>query len=445
MDDDLANKVEKALKPVRRSSDNGAMSSNTNCFNRRPPSDTPLISYSNSPSDGLGGSGSTITAHRSTSSSSIPPLSLPQRRATTLDVPGLTRSKVSPDGKIAARDIESKLVIVMVGLPARGKSYVTKKLCRYLNWQQHGAKIFNVGNTRRQADQKVGPAIRPLPDTSEEAQRRAYQEAKALEDEENGAPLHHEHKKSTDTQHSAEFFSPDNIQTSMLREKWAMDTLDQLLDYVLNENGSVGILDATNTTIARRKKVLQRIKERTNGRLKVLFLESICTRSEIIDANIRLKLSGPDYKDMDPEVAINDFVERLHNYEKVYQTIGPEEENSDEDFQYIKMIDVGRKVVCYNITGFLAGQAVFFLLNFNLSDRQLWITRHGESEDNATGRIGGDACLTKGGEKFAKALARFMDFQKSEFRKRQLEKFAQRVQIFKKTRIRTHYSIERTG
>lgn len=49
------------------------------------------------------------------------------RRATTLDVPGLTKSRVSPDGRIASRDVGAKLVIVMVGLPARGKSYIVKK------------------------------------------------------------------------------------------------------------------------------------------------------------------------------------------------------------------------------------------------------------------------------------------------------------------------------
>lgn len=31
-------------------------------------------------------------------------------RATTIDVPGLTKSKVSPDGRIASRDLGSKLV-----------------------------------------------------------------------------------------------------------------------------------------------------------------------------------------------------------------------------------------------------------------------------------------------------------------------------------------------
>jgi hypothetical protein len=41
------------------------------------------------------------------------------------------------------------------------------------------------------------------------------------------------------------------------------------------------------------------------------------------------------------------------------------------------MINVGKKLVAHNIQGFLAGQAIFFLLNFNLAERQIWITRHG--------------------------------------------------------------------
>ena len=77
--------------------------------------------------------------------------STPRSRPTTLDIPGLTKSKVSPDGRIAQRDVGAKLVIVMVGLPARGKSYITKKLARYLNWLQHDTRIFNVGERRRVA------------------------------------------------------------------------------------------------------------------------------------------------------------------------------------------------------------------------------------------------------------------------------------------------------
>lgn len=460
-------------------------------FNRHPLSDTPIQSISNSPSQ-LPHSGSSITpvGHASALSSEsstptsgpvrtgpysnytaaattpgghldpteksppnpnkIPPLHLPPRRvATTLDVPGLTRSKVSPDGLIAARDVESKLVIVMVGLPARGKSYVTKKLCRYLNWQQHGSRIFNVGNTRRKANQNLGPANQPLPDTNVtdvnenifnkpvHTVTTAINSQSELSLSPKQSPIDPSSNSNTDqntntserkTLHSADFFSPDNPKTFALREKWAMDTLEDLLDYVLDGKGSVGILDATNSTIARRRKVLDRINERSEGRLKVLFLESICSDNSIIESNIRLKLSGPDYKDVDTDVAINDFVSRMRNYEKAYQTIGPEEE-ADDNFQYIKMIDVGRKVVCCNIKGFLAGQVVFFLLNFNLAERQIWITRHGESEDNATGRIGGDAPLTARGRKFAAAASRFMRYQKKEFRKQQLKNHKERVRI----------------
>lgn len=54
-----------------------------------------------------------------------------KRRPTTIDVPGLTKSKTSPDGLISKEDSGSKLVIVMVGLPATGKSFITNKLSRF--------------------------------------------------------------------------------------------------------------------------------------------------------------------------------------------------------------------------------------------------------------------------------------------------------------------------
>ena len=38
----------------------------------------------------------------------------------------------------------------MVGLPARGKSYISKKLCKYLIWLGYEARVFNIGNYRRE-------------------------------------------------------------------------------------------------------------------------------------------------------------------------------------------------------------------------------------------------------------------------------------------------------
>ena len=43
-----------------------------------------------------------------------------------------------------------KLALVLVGLPARGKSAVAAKITRFLCWQGYRARIFNVGNYRRE-------------------------------------------------------------------------------------------------------------------------------------------------------------------------------------------------------------------------------------------------------------------------------------------------------
>ncbi len=37
----------------------------------------------------------------------------------------------------------------MVGLPARGKTYIARKLSRYLSWLGLRTQVFNVGNYRR--------------------------------------------------------------------------------------------------------------------------------------------------------------------------------------------------------------------------------------------------------------------------------------------------------
>ena len=76
-----------------------------------------------------------------------------------------------------------------------------------------------------------------------------------------------------------------------MRDELAMDTLEELLRWLINENGSVGILgifvflfflisqDATNSTRARRKLILDRVNEIED--LNVLFLESLCTDKKV--------------------------------------------------------------------------------------------------------------------------------------------------------------------
>jgi 6-phosphofructo-2-kinase len=219
----------------------------------------------------------------------------------------MTRSRVSPDGRIAQRDVASKLVIIMVGLPARGKSYITKKIQRYLSWQQHETRIFNVGNRRRvAAGTSMGPISLPLrsPRTQKadlcirtgsisgiiDAPTQAahillngsdpvQQDEPLLPDLTKASPPSELPNVETIDQ-SAEFFDPLNAKASQIREQVAMSTLDELLDFLLEQGGSVGILDATNSTVERRKLLFKHIKER-EPKLGILFIESVCEDRDV--------------------------------------------------------------------------------------------------------------------------------------------------------------------
>ncbi|KAF9344022.1 hypothetical protein BGX26_004903, partial [Mortierella sp. AD094] len=125
-----------------------------------------------------------------------------------------------------------------------------------------------------------------------------------------------------------------------------------------------------------------------------------------------MKLSSPDYKGMDEARARDDFRKRLENYERSYQTLG--EDDEEDGIQYCKLINVGKKVIAYNIQGYLAGQCIFYLMNFNLSPRCIWLTRHGESIDNLVGKIGGDAPLSAKGKRYGACLSRFIKHQREE-------------------------------
>ena len=414
--------------------------------------------------------------------------STPRVRPTTLDIPGLTKSKVSPDGRIAKRDVGAKLVIVMVGLPARGKSYITKKLARYLNWLQHDTRIFNVGERRRVA----GRGPNTLEKTTSQEQRASISKSISHRqstvdhrhslgpsglaqnvinnDPENEGPQHtpdrrgsiipdalggnatkglsnvtEESEADNETaiedmpeltkvstpdalidsgndsmDQSASFFDPSNKKAALIREQCAMDTLDELLEYILEGDGSVGILDATNSTLERRRIIMKRIREKAGAELNVLFLESRCVDETLLESNMRLKLSGPDYKDKDPAKSLEDFKKRVAIYEKNYVPLGDHEEK--ENMPYIQMIDVGRKIISHQIRGFLSAQANYYLLNFNLAPRQIWITRHGLSMDNVSGKIGGDSDLSHEGEMYAKSLTKFVGHQRNEWDFKQLHK-----------------------
>eukprot|EP00932_Pfiesteria_piscicida_P015594 SRR837773.2805.p1 GENE.SRR837773.2805~~SRR837773.2805.p1 ORF type:complete len:547 (-),score=118.64 SRR837773.2805:41-1441(-) len=270
--------------------------------------------------------------------------------------------------QVEQRVTEEKLLIVMVGLPARGKSYISKALVRYLNFLGCKTKLFNAGNLRR---------------------------------DEGGAGI------------GAEFFDPNNQQAKAQREAMAMQCLEDLLDYLKQKGNNVGILDATNTTIERRTKVRERVAK-IQG-ISVIFLESLCNDSSVLEENYRLKLGNDDYKSMSVDAATADFQQRVKKYEQAYQPV--EDVEDGHEMSYIKLIDAGKKLIknkCLtSARRTLPGHVFNLLHSIHLGSRSIFLALVGESENDVSGRLGGDSPLTAVGSARGPALATFLNEQEA--------------------------------
>ncbi|XP_065509375.1 6-phosphofructo-2-kinase/fructose-2,6-bisphosphatase 1 isoform X2 [Caloenas nicobarica] len=287
-------------------------------------------------------------------------------------------------------------MVILVGLPARGKTYISRKLTRYLNWIGTPTRVFNVGQYRREAVQ-------------------SYK--------------------------SFEFFRHDNEEAMKIRRQCALAALKDVRTYLSSEEGQVAVFDATNTTRERRDLILQFAKE--NG-YKVLFVESICDDPTIIEENIKVrtwggdnedpgegtmrtlgvpkcvrpppthvppqqvKLSSPDYKGCAQDEVVADFLQRIECYKATYE---PLDEQLDSGLSYIKIFDVGVRYLANRVQGHIQSRTVYYLMNIHVTPRAIYLSRHGESQLNLRGRIGGDSGLSPRGQQYAQALAQFIRSQ----------------------------------
>jgi len=155
---------------------------------------------------------------------------------------------------------KKKLYIIMVGLPARGKSTIAKKLKENLEKDNIKTRIFNNGDLRRR-----------------------------LLGDETWRP---------------EFYDPKNKEGVALREKIALININGAQKY-LSTKGQVAILDATNVSQRRRDKIVAMLKDHPQ-----LFIECINDDENILEASILRKISLSEFNKLDTQTAINIFKQR---------------------------------------------------------------------------------------------------------------------------------------
>lgn len=248
-----------------------------------------------------------------------------------------------------------RICVVMVGLPARGKSLIAQKIVRYLSWLSIKAKCFNVGSYRRNL-----AGDRPV---------------------------------------DASFFDPKNKDGLEVRQEAVNSAIRDMMSWFMDENGVVGIFDATNSTRQRREQILRLCRE--NG-IEPMFLESWCDDQELILQNIAdVKTTSPDYTNRNSELATDDFLKRIAFYEQGYETMDKDVDNS---LTFIKLVNVNSQIILNRIESYLESRIVYYVMNLHIKPRSIWLSRHGESQYNLTGQIGGDADLSKRGMRYAKRL-----------------------------------------
>ncbi|KAF9976663.1 Fructose-2,6-bisphosphatase [Actinomortierella ambigua] len=203
-------------------------------------------------------------------------------------------------------------------------------------------------------------------------------------------------RKLHGAQQPHDFFDPANAAGERSRREAAVEALNDMISWFENERGVVALYDATNSTRARREMLLAACAEHD---IQVLFIESICQDESLILHNIMdVKLSSPDYKDMDPEKAAEDFRARIVHYEDAYETI------TEDHLTFIKLINVGSQVIISHIKGYLQSRIVYYLMNLHIAPRNIFFSRHGESLYNVMGKLGGDSELSARGKQYARAL-----------------------------------------
>jgi broad specificity phosphatase PhoE/predicted kinase len=249
----------------------------------------------------------------------------------------------------------NKLYIVMVGLPARGKSTMANKIKEDLRNDSVKARIFNNGDLRR----KLFPMNTSI----------------------------------------AEFYNPEDREGMAIREKIAMINMEGARNYI-REGGDVAILDATNVSLARRKKIQAYLND-----YPILFIECINNNEEILDASIRRKIDTSEFRHLTKEEAIKTFEKRILYYVSIYTPLKMES-------NFIKIDSLYKKVMQEEIKDNLPyyDQIRDFLVMDTV--KHLYLIRHGETYFNLENRIGGDSPLTGNGRLQAKALAEY--FSKKE-------------------------------
>jgi len=271
-----------------------------------------------------------------------------------------------------------RLVICLVGLPGRGKSFIARKLQTFFTWRGNECKVFNVGKYRRQVQADYVAAQKTSVSGKDASKEKIRKTVGACD---------------------ANFFDSKNPKASQLRQKAASLALNEMLEWLdvqeephekdeipvqqwalkaSIQRSRIAIFDATNSTRERRQWVLEECtsqEKRGDKFTGCIFVESVCDDEELLEENFKFKVkNSPDFKGMTEKEAITDLRTRVQKYEAMYETI------DDDSTSYIKVFNLSSKLLVNHIYGRMAKVIVPSLMSWNIGSRAIYLCRSGETD-----------------------------------------------------------------
>jgi hypothetical protein len=178
---------------------------------------------------------------------------------------------------------DEKVLLVMVGLPARGKSFISHKMTNFLSW----CVSLNVpiviswsGLTRGDAPTAAGWASRQTYSTSGRCAAACRSRSTASS---SLTPATRRPSSSARSSPSACWMlrSSGSVRlVAMLLPRFAVDAHVLLGAHVAAAGGEVAIFDATNTTRHRRLQVQEHCRNHATD-VQIIFIESICDDARV--------------------------------------------------------------------------------------------------------------------------------------------------------------------
>lgn len=190
------------------------------------------------------------------------------------------------------------VAVIMVGLPACGKSTICRQLCSSIsNLLDLVAQIYNAGDVRRRAT------------------------ASRL----------------------ASYFNPDNARARFDRERYANTAVNSAVADLNSGLVNVAFVDATNTTADRRQRLISTVSNNAKAGTGIILMEVRCNNERLLRFNISGKAHNKDYCDTQYLDAIEDFSARVEHYKAAYEPITSEEVALYPISMYIVASDGGSK------------------------------------------------------------------------------------------------------